>query len=311
MESAPFYDDVAEAPAGATCVWLETSDGVRVRAAHWRGGTKGTVLLFPGRTEYVEKYGPAAGEFAARGFAMATVDWRGQGIADRLIDERAPGHVHKFGDYQRDVAAFMAFVRAEKLPEPYFLVGHSMGGCIGLRSIYDGIAVRAVVFSAPMWGIKMHPLLRPVAWTLSTLAPLVGMGDRLVPSTSPITYVLEAPFEGNLLTRDRGMFDFMQRQLTAHPDLAIGGPTLQWLREALRETRALARRPSPGLPCLTVLGAEERIVNAPAIHERMGRWPGVEFDLVGNAEHELMMENPGIRKRFYDKATALFDAHRG
>lgn len=311
METAPFYGDVAEAPAGATSVWLDTSDGVRIRAAHWRGGTKGTVLLFPGRTEYIEKYGPAAGEFAARGYAMATLDWRGQGIADRLLDERAPGHVGRFGDYQRDVAAFMDFVRAEKLPDPCFLIGHSMGGCIGLRSIYDGLAVRAVVFSAPMWGIKMHPLLRPVAWTLSTLAPMLGMGDRLVPSTSPMTYVLEAPFEGNVLTRDREMFDFMQRQLTAHPDLAIGGPTLQWLREALCETRALARRPSPGLPCLTVLGTEERIVNAPAIHERMGRWPGAEFDLVGNAEHELMMENPGIRKRFYDKSAALFDAHRG
>lgn len=311
MDTAPFYDDVAEAPAGATSVWLETSDGVRVRAAHWRGGMKGTVLLFPGRTEYIEKYGPAAGEFAARGYAMATLDWRGQGIADRLIDERAPGHVGRFADYQRDVAAFMDFVRAEKLPEPYFLLGHSMGGCIGLRSIYDGLPVRAVVFSAPMWGIKMHPLLRPVAWTIATLGPILGMGDRLVPSTSPMTYVLEAPFEGNVLTRDRRMFEFMQRQLTTHPDLAIGGPTLQWLREALCETRALARRPSPGLACLTVLGAEERIVNAPAIHERMGRWPGSEFDLVGNAEHELMMESPAIRTRFYDKSAALFDAHRG
>ncbi|WP_347310613.1 alpha/beta hydrolase [Defluviimonas sp. SAOS-178_SWC] len=311
METAPFYDDVAEAPAGATCVWLGTSDGVRIRAAHWRGGTKGTVLLFSGRTEYIEKYGPAAGEFAERAYAMAVLDWRGQGIADRLIEERAPGHVGRFGDYQRDVAAFMEFVRAEKLPEPYFLLGHSMGGCIGLRSIYDGLPVRAVTFSAPMWGIKMHPLLRPVAWTLSTLAPILGMGDRLVPSTSPMTYVLEAPYEGNFLTRDREMFDFMQRQLTVHPDLAIGGPTLQWLREALCETRALARRPSPGLPCLTVLGSEERIVHAPAIHARMGRWPGAEFDLVDNAEHELMMENPAIRKRFYDMSATLFDAHRG
>ncbi len=311
MEEAPFYGDVAEAPEGVTCAWLRTSDGVRIRAAHWREGAKGTVLLFPGRTEYVEKYGPAAREFAERGYAMATVDWRGQGIADRLIDERAPGHVGLFSDYQLDVAAFLDFVRAEKLPEPYFVIGHSMGGCIGLRAIYDGLPVRAVTFSAPMWGIKMHPLLRPVAWTLSTVAPVIGMGDRLVPSTSPMTYVLEAPFEDNFLTRDRGMFEFMQRQLTTHPDLAIGGPTLQWLREALRETRALARRPSPGLPCLTVLGSEERIVNAPAIHERMGRWPGAEFDLVGNAEHELMMENPVIRKRFYDSAASLFDLNRG
>ncbi|MEI2807895.1 alpha/beta fold hydrolase [Albidovulum sp.] len=311
MEPAPFYAEVAGAPGGETCAWLDTSDGVRVRAAHWRGGTKGTVLLFPGRTEYVEKYGPAAGEFAHRGYAMATIDWRGQGIADRLLEDRAPGHVGLFADYQRDVAALVAFLRAEALPEPWFLVGHSMGGCIGLRALHQGLPVRAAAFSAPMWGIRMHRALCPIAWTMATLCPAVGLGDRLVPSTSPMTYVLEAPFEGNLLTRDRVMYEFMQRQLTAHPDLAIGGPTLTWLREALRETRALARMPSPALPCLTMLGRAERIVHVGAIHERMARWPGAVFDLVEEAEHELMMERPAVRVRFYDAAAALFDARRG
>lgn len=310
MEAAPFFDDVAEAPAGAVCVWLRAADGVRIRAAHWREGSKGTVLLFPGRTEYIEKYGPAAGELRMRGYAMATLDWRGQGIADRLLEDRAPGHVDRFEDYQLDVAAFMDWVKSEDLPEPYYLIGHSMGGCIGLRAIQDGLPVRAVTFSAPMWGILMHPLLRPVAWVLSAVAGWTGQGHRMVPSTSPMTYVMEAPFEGNVLTRDRMMFEFMRRQLRAHPELAIGGPTLQWLYQALRETRALSRMASPGLACLTMLGAEERIVHAAAIHDRMGRWPGSEFDLVGNAEHELMMEGAETRAKFYDRAAALFDANR-
>lgn len=310
MEPAPFYDEVAEAPEGATCVWLTCSDGVRIRAAHWRGGAKGTVLLFQGRTEYIEKYGPAAAEFAARGYAMATLDWRGQGLSDRMLKDRAPGHVNRFADYQRDVAAFMDFVAAEDLPRPYFLIGHSMGGCIGLRAIHDGLPVNAVAFSAPMWGILMRHILRPVAWGLSWLATAIGRGQRLVPSIPPENYVLKAEFEGNFLTRDRDMYDFMRRQITAHPDLAIGGPTMQWLLEALKETHALRQLPSPDLPCLTVLGAEERIVHAASIHERMARWPGSEFDLVGNAEHELMMEGPATRTKFYDRATALFDANR-
>lgn len=311
MQPAPFFAEVADAPPGATCVWLGTADGLRVRAACWRTGAKGTVLLFPGRTEYIEKYGPAAGEFARRGYALATIDWRGQGIADRLLEDRAPGHVGRFSDYQRDVAALTGFLRAEALPEPWFLVGHSMGGCIGLRALHEGLPVRAAAFSAPMWGIRMPPALRPLAWLLATAGPALGLGDRLVPSTSPVTYVLEAPFEGNLLTRDRAMFDFMRRQLTAHPELAIGGPTLQWLREALRECRALRRMPSPDLPCLTVLGVEERIVDIAAIERRMARWPGARFDRVSGAEHELMMEAPAIRARFYDAVAALFDAQRG
>ena len=309
-DPAPFFAVVAEAPPGAVCVWLTAADGVRIRAAHWRGGGKGTVLLLPGRTEYIEKYGPAAREFAARGYAMATIDWRGQGIADRLLEDRAPGHVLNFLDYQQDLAALVEWLKGEKMPEPWFLVGHSMGGCIGLRALHEGLPVRAVTFSAPMWGIKMQAAMRPLAWTLGTLAPRLGLGGFLTPSTTRVTYVMAAPFENNLLTRDPEMFAFMQRQLAAHPDLAIGGPTLQWLGQALLETRRLAAMPAPDIPCLTVLGAAERIVHIDAIKARMATWPGAQFDLVPDCEHELMMEKPAVRVRFYDGAAALFDRYR-
>lgn len=308
---APFYADVARAPDGAEIVWLKASDGVRLRAGVWREGRKGTALLFPGRTEYVEKYGPAAGELRARGYAMATIDWRGQGLADRPLSDRATGHVERFADYQMDVAALAALVKREKLPEPWFLIAHSMGGAIGLRAIYDGLPVRAAAFSAPMWGIRISPALRPVAWALSTVGRAVGKGHRYAPGTSPVTYVADAPFADNVLTRDPDMYEFMQRQVRAHPDLALGGPSLHWLNEALWECLDLHRKPSPDLPCLTVLGPNERVVDIRPIHDRMARWPGSRFELVPEAEHEVMMEVPAVRRRFYDLACELFGRHRG
>lgn len=307
---APLFEDVAEAPPGGRAFWLRTDDGVRIRAGFWRTGTRGTVLLFPGRTEYVEKYGPAAADLAARGYAMLAVDWRGQGLADRLLPDRAAGHVGRFGDYQRDVAAVMALARAEGLAEPFYLIGHSMGGCIGLRALHDGLPVRAAVFSAPMWGIRLNPVLRPLAWALACLMPMIGRGFRYAPGMNATTYVVAAAFADNVLTRDPDMWAFMQRQLATHPDLAIGGPTLQWLREALIETRALMRKAAPATPCLTMLGAAERVVDIPAIRARMARWPGGRLELVVDAEHELMMEGPAIRARFYDAAAALFEANR-
>ena len=82
--AAPLFPQ-ADGPQGGVAQWLTTSDGVRVRVAVWgRDAPKGTVLLFPGRTEYVEKYGRAAGDLLARGFATVAIDWRGQGLADRL-----------------------------------------------------------------------------------------------------------------------------------------------------------------------------------------------------------------------------------
>jgi lysophospholipase len=92
-KAAPFHADVADAPEGGVCRWLTTADGVRLRACFWREGGRGTVLLFSGRTEYAEKYGPAARELAVRGFAMATIDWRGQGLSARLSGDATLGHV--------------------------------------------------------------------------------------------------------------------------------------------------------------------------------------------------------------------------
>lgn len=309
-DTAPFFADVAEAPEGHEALWLTAGDGVRIRVALWRQGTKGTVLFFPGRTEYIEKYGPAAGEFAWRGYAMLSVDWRGQGLADRFLPDRMTGHVGRFSDYQLDVAALLALARSEQLPEPYFLVAHSMGGAIGLRALYEGLPVRAAAFSAPMWGIHMHPALRPAAWVLSTLSRPFGQGHHLAPGTSPVTYVAEAPFADNVLTRDPAMYEFMRRQISLHPELSLGGPSLHWLNEALRDCLDLRSRPSPALPCYTTLGTLERVVDPAPVRERMARWPEGRLDVIAGAEHEVMMEVPRLRARFYDQTAALFDATR-
>ena len=114
METAPFFAEIADAPEGGRAHWLVAEDGVRIRIGHWvPADAAGTVLLFPGRTEYIEKYGRAARDFATRGFAMAAVDWRGQGLADRLAGDVLSGHVDFFGDYQRDVRAVMAAAEME------------------------------------------------------------------------------------------------------------------------------------------------------------------------------------------------------
>lgn len=309
-EPAPFRADLADGPEGGAAYWIRATDGLRLRVAHWPGGAKGTVLLFPGRTEYVEKYGRAAREFAARGYGTAAIDWRGQGLADRLLDDRLSGHVALFRDYQLDVAALLDWARALRLPEPFMLAAHSMGGCIGLRALIEGLPVAAAAFSAPMWGIRIAPGLRPMAWTLSWGLRAVGLGHRYTPGTSASSYVSASDFDVNLLTHDEEMFAYMARQIEQCPDLALGGPSTHWLSEALHETRLLNRIASPPVPALTLIGAEEAIVDADRVRERMLRWPLGRIETVPGARHEVMMETPPRRRRFFDGAAALFDAHR-
>jgi lysophospholipase len=309
VRDAPFHAGPADAPEGVTCVWAKAG-GVQIRLAWWGLGEKGTVFLLPGRTECIEKYGRAAGELARRGYAMITIDWRGQGLADRALPDRMAGHVGDFAEYQDDLDVMLAEAARAGLPQPWFLLAHSMGGCIGLRGLMRGMPVKAAAFSAPMWGIAMAAWLRPVANLIGAIAGPLGMLGRYAPSTGPETYLTQVPFEGNVLTSDREMWGYMRAQVRAVPDLALGGPSLAWLRAALRECRALSLMPAPALPAICALGTAEKVVDVPPVHLRMAAWGNGQLDLYPGAEHEIMMEAPAVRSRFYDRAAALFDAHR-
>jgi len=300
MEDAPLFSEVADGPDDGAAFWLRTGDRRRIRVGLWhRAGPRGTVLLFPGRTEYVEKYGRAARHLAERGLATLVVDWRGQGLADRLTGDAMSGHVHHFTDYQQDVAAMMLAAQALDLPRPWHLLAHSMGGCIGLRAVMEGLDIASVAFSGPMWGIQMAPALRPVAWSLAWSVRQFGLGHLYAPSTGAEHYVLAEPFETNKLTNDREMYRYMAHQLESHPELGLGGPSLRWLHEALKETRALARRPSPALPCLTLLGGDDEIVDPARVHERMARWPGGRLEIVAGGRHETLMDTPAMQARLF------------
>ncbi len=308
MDPAPYHADLAQAPEGTEALWVRAEDGLRLRVALTPvAGAKGTVLVFPGRTEVVEKYGRVAARLAEAGWASASIDWRGQGLADRLLDDPLIGHVRAFGDYQRDVAAMVAAVRA-RLPGPYMLIGHSLGGAIGLRAVLEGIDVRAAAFSGPMWGIAMPPLQRPFNLALAFFLDSFGKGDMRAPTTPKEGYLLEHPFEGNTLTTDRGEWDYMKAQIEAVPGLRLAGPSVHWVRKALEECAWLMAQPPRDLPVLTGIGTDEAIVSQPAARARMAAWPKGDLLEIPGAQHELLMEAPAKRALFEGQVLALFES---
>ena len=306
--TAPFHTEIAFGPVGGHAVWRKGVDGVKIRIGLWpMTGARGTVLMFPGRTEYIEKYGHVATAMQERGYAVASVDWRGQGLADRIMQNPLRGHVGTFQDYQHDVTAFMNEVRAQNLPEPYFLIAHSMGGAIGLRALMDGLPVKAAAFSAPMWGIQMASVMRPIARFLSSTAMAFGLGEARAPGTHERAFILEDSFEGNTLTRDPDMYARMADQIRAVPALELGGPSLQWLGQALKDGAALQLEHAPNVPCLTFLGDNERIVCTDAIRSRMDAWPSGTLEMVPAAEHEVLMDTPEKRGKVLTQTADFFD----
>lgn len=291
VPGAPFFADVADAPPGAESFWLTADDGTRLRAVAWRAGARGTVVIFPGRTEFAEKYGRIVSGWAERGFSVLVIDWRGQGLSDRYPRNPMLGHVQDFRDYQRDVAALMTLEAALDMPGPRYLVSHSMGGCIGLRTLLERSEFKGAIFSAPMWRLQMRAATREITSKMTRLANLAGFGARLMPGTRP-SPTAHAGFAGNALTSDEATFDWCVRQIVAHPELSLGGPSMQWTYAALEEMTRLYIAPLPRIPMLVLLGEAESVVSSVVIRNQVAQMPAGELLELPGAKHEVFMETP-------------------
>lgn len=308
METAPFYAEIAEAPPDTAAYWVRAADGIKLRVAVNPSGRpeKGTILVFPGRTEFIETFGRTMVEFAELGYSTLVIDWRGHGLSDRIAQDPQLGHVGRFSDYQLDVVAMVQAARQLGLPEPWYLVGNSMGACIGLRALIDGLPVSACAFCAPMWDIKLSPLARLLAWPVSWAASVTGKAQRYAPGHSGESYILGVDYPSNRRTNDEDMYRYMVRQAEAAPELHTGGPSMTWLNQVLRETRKLSRVPSPNLPCISFCPEEDELISIPAVKSRMARWVGSSLEFIPGAKHNLLLEEAPIRGRILAKICEVF-----
>ena len=306
---APFRQLPGDPLRPAEAFWAQADDGISLRLAHWPAATasRGSILLFPGRTEYIEKYARIAVALTQSGYDVIAIDWRGQGLSARLQQNARLGHVAQFSDYQRDVAQMAEAATDRNLPRPWHLLAHSMGGCIGLAALLEGLSVASAAFSAPMWGINLRQMPHGIAVGMAYLAGRLGRGGQLAPGSGALgTYVLDESFSANLLTEDAAEWCQMVREAAAWPDMTLGGASFDWVGKALNECLRLSRIPSPDLPALVSLGTEERIVSPAAIRDRMSHWPRGTLVEMAGARHEVMMCSPERRTAFLSAVLELF-----
>ncbi len=276
---------------------------------HWPVGRKSTVVLYNGRTEYAEKFGEAAETFTKNGFDFVTFDWRGQGLSDCKTHDRSLCHIDDFIEFQHDANTVFSTLSHLNAPRPFFLIGHSMGGCIALRSLQQGIDVKAVSFAAPMWRIYLNRIFRRVAAVSSTLAIRFGREKSYILGTDQRNYIHFANPGKNLLTSDRSKFKMLKQQLAAYPELSTGGPSYGWLHAAIRECDNLLELEPPPYPAKIFLGTRDRVIDPKAIRIISRRWPQAELQLIPDAQHELMMERKEIRQLFFDQIITFFNSH--
>jgi lysophospholipase len=287
---------------------LTAKDGVTLRFARWHPppGRKGTVCLFQGRTEFIEKYFETVRELRARGFAVATLDWRGQGLSDRLLSDPRKGHVNDFSEYELDLDVFMNEVVLPDCPPPHFAVAHSMGGSVMMNIARKGSRwFDRIVLSAPMIelaGLRGSPLLKMTAKGMR----YAGLGTAYVPGGDE-TVVASGPYIGNPLTSDPVRHARTKAILEAEPALGVGSPTVGWADAAYRAIAGFADTNFPSKirqPLMLIAAGRDEVVSTAAIEDFAVRLRAGSHLIVAGSKHELMAEQDRYRVQFW----AAFDA---
>jgi lysophospholipase len=306
--------DDAPVPKGATAEWFAGAGGARLRAALFpaSGEPKGSVVVSPGRTEPIEKYFEVVGELAGRGFVALVHDWRGQGLSERLTQERLKGHAIGYRDFLVDWdALILAF--ETRLPKPWIALGHSMGGCLTALALAGGERrFAAAAFSAPMFGVFTHPLPPALASWLARGLTAAGAGAALVPGAGLKTP--PATFEANVLTHDARRYARNLAQVARCPELGLGPPTWGWLDFALSaigELREGPGLPKADIPAVVVAAAEDRLVDNRRLREVTARMPKAEYVEIPGAYHEILQETDDIRALFWRRFDALTERALG
>ncbi|WP_291686491.1 alpha/beta hydrolase [Bradyrhizobium sp.] len=287
---------------------IKTPDGAELRFARWAppAGRKGTVCVFTGRSEQIEKYFETVRDLRDRGFAVAIVDWRGQGHSSRRLRDPRKGYVRDFSDYEVDVETFVQQVVLPDCPPPHFALAHSMGGAVMLRLAHAGKRwFDRMVLTAPMIDLPGYRTALPTRLFLRLLR-LTGQGGRYIPGGNDALTGSES-FVNNPFTSDPVRFARNAAILEEDPTLGIGSPTVAWADTAFRAMHGFRASDYPSQirqPILMLAASNDTIVSTPAIEEFAYHLRAGSHLVIAGAKHEILQEQDRYRAQFW----AAFDA---
>jgi lysophospholipase len=247
------------------------------------------------------------GELQARGFAVLTHDWRGQGLSGRAPPARLWGHARGWRPFISDYGQLLDAFEA-RLPKPWTAIGHSMGGGLTTLALAEGEArFSGAVLCAPMMCIDTGERSVPSVKRLSFAMNLAGRARNLVlPPPDPH----EETFEKNVLTHDHARWARTVLQGTIDPELKEGGVTWGWLAFALilhSRIKASLRLAKLPIPLVVVAAEEEKLVVNAAAKTVADKAPRGRYIEIAGAYHEILMETDDVRAQFWKAFDAVAD----
>lgn len=282
-------------PENATAGFLTTRDNRKIRYARFAPVGRpdnGTVILLQGRNECIEKYFETITDLSAKGLGVATLDWRGQGGSDRLIRNSQRGYVKSFRNYATDLEQFFEEIVLPDCRGPYYILAHSTGALVALLTASSMVnRVQRMVLLTPFLGIPGQTVSMAGIRLITTILSFLGLG-RLYAAWGPRPRQ-SAPFNTNNLTSDPARYQRNISIYEAHPQLALGGPTVRWLRAASSAAVAVSKPEFMAgirIPTLIIAAGADSVVSTKAIASYARHLRLSSLLTIDGARHELLQE---------------------
>jgi lysophospholipase len=209
-------------------------DGTDLLVRSWEavGPRRGSVLLVHGLAEHAGRYEHVGAHLAEQGLSVVAPDLRGFGGSQGY---RA--FVRSVEEYLADLDPFVEAAGSHGVP--VIMLGHSMGGLIGLRYAQTRQRPDYLVLSAPMIDATIPGAKRLMARVLPRILPRLALRNQI---------------EGEQLSRDPGVGEAYFADPFVYPrtTVALGG--------ALLEAMAAARAGGVPVPTLVIHGEADTLV---------------------------------------------------
>jgi lysophospholipase len=278
-------------------------DGTRLRYAQFSPSSppRGTILILPGRREFIEKkYIEVGKPLCDRGYRVIIMEPRNHGLSSRVLsdDKKQRDHMRNFSLFIDDLRAFYKDVVKPNLTSPLIVHAHSLGAHVLLRWLSeDHPPIAGAFVTAPMlalFGMAAQKAAYGLSWAS---VRLLNHETHYAPTQHDFNNE-DIVFYNNPLTQDEQNFRIVQNYFAAHPNLLVGGTTWGWVLAALRSMDVTHNWPYLAridVPVLALIGEHDFVTPSGEIMPYLNQIPNSRTHTLTGARHDIMNETDSIR----------------
>lgn len=274
-------------------------------------GAKNCLVILPGRTEPVEKYGEVVFDLlqtdTGKNLNFYLMDHRGQGSSGKMKSPSDMGYVDQFKNYVLDLASFLKDMKLDSKCEKKFLLAHSMGAGIATAFILDHPNYfDKIVYSSPMFKILTAPYPYSIAKAIVLASTIAGRGAKF--ALGQKGFDSNAKFENNHFTTSPARFDMTMSVFKSLPVTQLGDVSNNWILETMRGTKPLrSRYHEIATPLKVFHGAIETYVDIKEIVKFCDQAINCERKIFPTSKHEVLMGKDETRSVVMNSLVEFFN----